>query len=78
MDELRTMGAQGLVANAGIFHNDKLLEKLGYRIMAEAIDGAVNNSIRASSFEYDDNTLKTQLVYKEMWRGEDLGTRIVI
>ncbi|RCN38092.1 hypothetical protein ANCCAN_15975 [Ancylostoma caninum] len=36
MDEIRTMGAQGLLANAAVFHNDSLLHKLGYRVMAEA------------------------------------------
>ncbi|EYC39224.1 hypothetical protein Y032_0668g1349 [Ancylostoma ceylanicum] len=36
MDEIRTMGAHGLLANGAIFHNDSLLHKLGYRVMADA------------------------------------------
>ncbi|ETN68918.1 hypothetical protein NECAME_19487, partial [Necator americanus] len=35
MDELRTVDAHGLLANAAIFHNEMLLHRLGYRVVAE-------------------------------------------
>ncbi|KAK6030059.1 hypothetical protein OSTOST_03816 [Ostertagia ostertagi] len=35
MDEVRTMGVQGLAADAAIFHSARLVENFGYRIMAE-------------------------------------------
>ncbi|WKX88344.1 hypothetical protein Q1695_008188 [Nippostrongylus brasiliensis] len=76
MDEIRTMGAQGMVADAAIFHSHCLLHRLGYRVVAELEREAFSEP--EQKHKTHDGNGKVQLVFKEIWREESAGAHVVL